>query len=150
MHARVSQRFSNPFETPIEAVYVFPLPENAAVNAMQMRIGDRVVQSRIMRREAARETYEAARNQGQTASLLEQERPNIFTTSVANIRPGHPIEVTLEYVATVPYESGTYELAFPMTVGPRFIPGEPTGASGTGPGSARLCMRPASASLPRR
>lgn len=132
VHARVSQRFSNPFEEPIEAVYVFPLPENAAVNAMQMRIGDRVVQSQIMRREEARETYEAARSQGQTASLLEQERPNIFTTSVANIRPGHPIEVTLEYVATVPYESGTYELAFPMTVGPRFIPGTPTGVSGTG------------------
>ncbi|MBO6937361.1 MAG: VWA domain-containing protein [Deltaproteobacteria bacterium] len=132
VHTRVTQRFSNPFDEPIEAVYVFPLPENAAVDAMQMRIGDRVVQSQIMRREAARETYEAARNQGQTASLLEQERPNIFTTSVANIRPGHPIEVTMEYVATVPYESGTYELAFPMTVGPRFIPGEPTGARGTG------------------
>lgn len=132
LHARVSQRFSNPFEEPIEAVYVFPLPEDAAVNAMSMRIGDRVVQSQIMRRQAARETYEAARNQGQTASLLEQERPNIFTTSVANIRPGHPIEVTLEYVVNVPYESGTYELAFPMTVGPRFIPGTPTGASGTG------------------
>lgn len=132
VHARVRQRFSNPFEDPIEAVYVFPLPEDAAVHAMRMRIDDRVVESEIMRREAARETYEAARNRGQTASLLEQERPNIFTTSVANIRPGHPIEVTLEYVATVRYERGRYELAFPTTVGPRFIPGRPTGAAGTG------------------
>lgn len=132
VHARVAQRFANPFDVPIEAVYAFPLPADAAVNAMAMRIDDRVVQSEIMRREAARETYEAARDRGRTASLLEQERPNVFTTSVANIRPGHPIEVTLEYVATVPYAEGTYEMAFPMTVGPRFVPGAPTGRSGPG------------------
>lgn len=129
---RVVQRFSNPFEERIEAVYVFPLPEDAAVDAMQMRIDDRVVQAEIMRRDAARETYENARDRGQTASLLDQERPNIFTTSVANIRPGHPIEVTLEYVVELDYEEGHYELSFPMTVGPRFIPGAPTGAQGTG------------------
>ena len=132
LQARVTQRFSNPFDAPIEAVYAFPLPEDAAVNAMAMRIGDRVVQAEIMRRDAARETYEAARDQGQAASLLEQERPNVFTTSVANVRPGRPIEVTLEYVVTVPYVDGSYELAFPMTVGPRFVPGSPTGHGGTG------------------
>ena len=130
--ARVTQRFSNPFPERIEAVYVFPLPESAAVRHMEMRIGDRLVRADIERRQAAQERYEAARNAGQTASLLEQERPNIFTTSVANIRPGHPVEVTLEYVDTLEYEDGLYHLAYPMTVGPRFIPGTPTGAQGTG------------------
>lgn len=122
---RVTQRFVNPFSERIEALYIFPLPERAAVRNMEMRVGDRMVKAEIQRREDARETYEGARSAGKTASLLEQERPNIFTTSVANIRPGIPIEVTLEYVHTLKYDSGTYRLAFPMTVGPRFIPGTP-------------------------
>ncbi len=128
----VRQRFRNPFDGPIEAVYAFPLPEDAAVHAMEMRVDDRVVRAQLMRRAAARESYEGARRAGRTASLLEQERPNVFTTSVANVRPGHPISVTLTYVHEVPYEDGHYGLVFPMTVGPRFVGGDPTGHAGTG------------------
>ena len=133
LRARVRHRFVNPFPERIEAVYAFPLPESAAVDEMQMRIGDRVVSAEIQRREDARRTYEDARSEGRTASLLEEERPNIFTASVANIRPGVPIEVSLRYVEVLRPDAGTWELAFPMTIGPRFIPGEPVGTqSGAG------------------
>ncbi len=130
--SRVTHRFGNPFPDRIEAVYTFPLPEDAAVRDMEMRVGERLVRADIRRREDAREEYETARSAGETASLLDQERPNVFTTSVANIRPGVPVVVTLEYVETLRYEDGAYELAFPMTVGPRFVPGLPTGREGTG------------------
>lgn len=132
VRTRVTQRFSNPFPEPIEALYTFPLPTDAAVRDMEMRVGRRIVAADIRRREEARRTYEAARASGQTASLLDQERPNIFTTQVANIRPGVPVSVTLEYVATAKYEAGAYELAFPMTVGPRYIPGAAVGPSRSG------------------
>jgi Ca-activated chloride channel family protein len=94
-HVRVTQRFANPYREPIEAVYVFPLPENSAVNDMVMRIGKRTIRGVIKTREQARETYEHAKRAGKTASLLEQERPNIFTQSVANIMPGDAIEITI-------------------------------------------------------
>lgn len=120
--ARVTQRFENHFTHRIEAIYTFPLPEDGAVRDFEMRTGTRVIRGLIQRREEARANYEQARERGETASLLEQERPNIFTQSVANIEPGQAIEVTLEYVDTLDYETGTYSLAFPMTVGPRFSP----------------------------
>ncbi|HJL33812.1 MAG TPA: VIT domain-containing protein, partial [Polyangiaceae bacterium LLY-WYZ-15_(1-7)] len=129
---RVTHRFANPYDEPIEALYTFPLPEGAAVRDMEMQVGERLVRAEIRRRQAAREEYEAARRSGQTASLLDQERPNIFTTSVANVRPGVPIRVTLEYVETLPYEDGVRRLVFPMTVGPRYVPGTPTGHAGPG------------------
>ena len=133
VRARVRHRFTNPFAERIEAVYAFPLPESAAVRDMEMRVGDRVVAAQIQRREEARQTYERARSEGRTTSLLEQERPNIFTASVANIRPGVPVEVTLEYVEVLQPDAGRWELAFPMTIGPRFIPGDPVaGRSGGG------------------
>ncbi len=121
----VTQEFGNPYADPIEAVYVFPLPENSAVNDMVMKIGDRTIRADIQTREAARETYEAARAAGQRAALLEQERPNIFTQSVANILPGDRILITITYVQDLKYDHGTYELNFPMVVGPRYIPGSP-------------------------
>lgn len=130
--AVVRQIYGNPFEEPIEAVYVFPLPDDGAVDRMNMCIGDRLVVGRIYERDAARVIYEEAVSSGQTASLLEQERPNIFTQSVGNILPGDSITIEISYVATVGYDDGRYELSFPMVVGPRFIPGEPTGHSGTG------------------
>ncbi|MEJ7698239.1 MAG: VIT domain-containing protein [Pyrinomonadaceae bacterium] len=84
---KVTQEFENNFSEKIEAVYVFPLPQNAAIDDMTMRIGDRTVRGKILKREEAREVYEAAKSNGQIASLLDQERPNIFTQSVANILP---------------------------------------------------------------
>jgi Ca-activated chloride channel homolog len=79
---RVTQEFENPFKEKIEAVYTFPLPQAAAVDDMTMHVGDRTVRGRILRREEAQAVYEAAKNNGQVASLLDQERPNIFTQSV--------------------------------------------------------------------
>jgi Ca-activated chloride channel homolog len=128
----VTQEFENPFKEQIEAVYTFPLPQNAAVDDMTMVVGDRTVRGKILRREEAQAVYEAAKNNGQTASLLNQERPNIFTQSVANILPDEPIKITISYVETLSYENGSYEFVFPMVVGPRYIPGNPTGAKGNG------------------
>src|SRR5262245_10853563 len=128
----VTQEFENPFKDKIEAVYTFPLPQNAAVDDMSMLVGDRTVRGKILRREEAEAVYEAAKNNGQTASLLNQERPNIFTQSVANILPGEQIKITISYVETLKYEDGAYEFVFPMVVGPRHVPGNPTGAQGNG------------------
>src|SRR5262245_43097867 len=128
----VTQEFRNPFREKIEAVYVFPLPQSAAVDDMTMIVGDRTVKGKIKRREEAQAIYEAARDAGQTASLLDQERPNIFTQSVANIAPGAEVKIKISYVEFLKYEAGTYEFVFPMVVGPRYIPGRPTAKRGGG------------------
>ncbi|HYG80619.1 MAG TPA: VIT domain-containing protein [Pyrinomonadaceae bacterium] len=131
---RVTQEFENPFKEKIEAVYAFPLPQAAAVDDMTMTVGDRTVRGRILRREEAQAVYEAAKAGGQVAGLLDQERPNIFTQSVANIMPGEKVVVTISYVETLKYEDGAYEFVFPMVVGPRYIPGAATGTnSGNAP-----------------
>ncbi len=119
---RVRQEFENNFTEPIEAVYVFPLSQNGAVDEMTMTVGDRITRGKIMRRDEARKTYESAKSEGKTASLLDQERPNIFTQSVANIMPGERVIVEIGYVETLKYEDGAYEFVFPMTVAPRYIP----------------------------
>ncbi|MGH9845172.1 MAG: VIT domain-containing protein [Blastocatellia bacterium] len=124
----VTQEFQNPLAEKIEAVYVFPLPQNAAVDDMTMLVGDRTVKGKIKRREEARMIYEVAREAGQVAGLLDQERPNIFTQSVANITPGATVKITISYVEFLKYDEGAYEFVFPMVVGPRYIPGEPTGS----------------------
>src|SRR6266850_837586 len=147
----VTQEFENPFKERIEAVYTFPLPQNAAVDDMTMIVGDRTVRGKILRREEAEAVYEAAKSNGQTASLLDQERPNIFTQSVANILPGEQIKITISYVETLKYEDGSYEFVFPMVVGPRYVPGAPTGAQGNGfapdttqvPDASRVTPQPA-------
>jgi len=132
----VTQSYQNPFAHPIEALYIFPLPENSAVDDMRMVIGERVIQAEIKKRQEARDTYEQAKREGHTAALLEQERPNIFTQSVANIEPGTDIDVVVRYVQDLTYDAGEYEFVFPMVVGPRFIPGADAG-SRTGPGWGR-------------
>ncbi|HOW96339.1 MAG TPA: VIT domain-containing protein [Kiritimatiellia bacterium] len=129
---KVKQTFTNPCDQPIEAVYVFPLPQNAAVNDMQIRVGDRVIRGLIKKHEEARQIYEKAKQEGKTAALLEQERPNIFSQSVANLMPGSDIVVEITYDDLLPYEQGRYEFAFPMVVGPRYIPGKPTGKQAGG------------------
>ena len=88
-----------------------------------MTIGSRTVRGKILPREEAQAVYESAKTNGQVASLLDQERPNIFTQSVANILPGEQIKITISYVETLKYEKGAYEFVFPMVVGPRYIPG---------------------------
>ncbi|NEO87298.1 MAG: VWA domain-containing protein [Spirulina sp. SIO3F2] len=121
----VTQTFENPFDEPLEAIYVFPLPDEAAVDEMEIKIGDRIIKGDIKKREEARAIYEQARQEGRTAGLLEQERANIFTQSLANIRPGEQIKVTIRYSDSLQFEGGDYEFVFPMVVGPRFIPGKP-------------------------
>ncbi|WP_199246568.1 VIT domain-containing protein [[Phormidium] sp. ETS-05] len=119
----VVQSFANPYNLPLEAIYKFPLPDEAAVDDMEIRIGDRIIKADIKKREEAQQIYQQAKQQGKTAALLEQERPNIFTQSVANIRPGETIEIVIRYTDSLPFDSGDYEFVFPMVVGPRYIPG---------------------------
>lgn len=119
----VTQSFENPFTTTLEAVYIFPLPDEAAVDDMLIRIGDRTIQGSIKKRQEAVAIYEQARKQGHTAGLLEQERDNIFTQSLANIKPGEQIDVIIRYSDRLKFEGGNYEFVFPMVVGPRYIPG---------------------------
>ena len=123
-YARVIQEFENPGDEWLEGVYVFPLPEDAAVSHLTMDIGDRVIEGVIREREEARKTYTAAKKEGKKASLLEEERPNIFMMSVANIGPHDVIRVELEYQQTVRLDNGLFSLRFPTVVGPRYIPGE--------------------------
>ena len=122
----VVQKFENPFPESLEAVYVFPLPDEAAVDDMEIKIGDRTIKADIKLREEALEIYEQARQQGRTAGLLEQERSNIFTQSLANIKPGEKIEVTIRYTESLKFADGDYEFVFPMVVGPRYISGNLT------------------------
>lgn len=130
----VAQSFSNPTEQWLEGVYVFPLPSKAAVHSMRLVIGERIIEGRIEEKEAAKKTYAAAKREGRKASLVEQERPNIFTTSVANIGPGETVEVRIEYQQTLVFDQSRLELRFPMVVGPRFMPGMigDCGSGGTG------------------
>ena len=121
--ARVVQTFHNASADWVEGVYVFPLPENAAVDRLQMRIGERLIESEIRERGAARQVYDRARESGQRTALLDQERPNIFTTRVANIGPQELVAVELEYQQSLRYDNGRYSLRFPMVVGPRYLPG---------------------------
>ncbi len=112
---------------------MFPLPDNAAVDTLQVRMGDRVILGEIQEREQAKKTYEQAKAAGKKAALLEQERPNIFTTSVAGIPPESTIGVRIEYQRELLFRDGIFSLRFPMVVAPRYIPGDKvTGASGTG------------------
>lgn len=122
------QTFENPTETPLNATYLFPLNENAAVNAMTMQVGDEIVEARIRRREQARREYDAARDEGRAAALLMQHRPNMFTQEVANLMPGAPVRITLRYVQSVPRVEGAYELVLPLVVGPRYNPPPRTAA----------------------
>jgi Uncharacterized protein containing a von Willebrand factor type A (vWA) domain len=119
----VTQSFENPFTTTLEAVYIFPLPDEAAVDEMLIKIGDRTLKGNIKKREEAQQIYEQAKQQGRTAGLLEQERDNIFTQSLANIKPCEQIDVIISYSDSLKFTGGNYEFVFPMVVGPRYIPG---------------------------
>lgn len=126
----VVQRFRNDTGGAIEAVYLFPLPHEASVHRMSFRIGARVVQAVVKEREEARRVYEAARSEGRSATLLEQERPNLFTLSVANIPPDEAIEVTLGYQERLAYDEGEWRLVFPLVAAERYSPGAPAGTPG--------------------
>jgi Ca-activated chloride channel homolog len=129
----VRQQFHNPYKEKIEAVYTFPLPHDAAVDEMTMKVGCRVIRGSIKKRQEARRIYDQARERGNVASLLDQERPNIFCQSVANIEAGENIDIEIKYVNLLKYEDGAFTFTFPTVVGPRFIPGQMAlGRSGSG------------------
>ncbi|HEU4403049.1 MAG TPA: VIT domain-containing protein [Candidatus Polarisedimenticolia bacterium] len=121
-HAVVTQSWENPNTVPVDGLYIFPLPENAAVTDMSLRIGERVVRGEMHRREEARALYDQARAAGRVAGLLDQERPNIFAQRVANIMPGVRVEVVLSFDHEIRCEEEGCEYVFPTVVGPRFIP----------------------------
>ena len=129
----VVQKFENPFPESLEAVYVFPLPDEAAVDDMEIKIGDRTIKADIKRRDEAVEIYQKARQEGRTAGLLEQERDNIFTQSLANIKPGEKIEVRIRYTESLKFVGGDYEFVFPTVVGPRYISRNTTDADRINP-----------------
>jgi Ca-activated chloride channel family protein len=129
----VTQVFQNPYERKIEAVYVFPLPHRAAIDRMEIRLGERTIKGFVKKRDEARQIYERARAAGQVAALLDQERPNLFTQSVANILPGTEVQVKIGYVEVVSYQAEAYQFTFPMVVGPRFIPADVPDASRISP-----------------
>ncbi|OWV70118.1 marine proteobacterial sortase target protein [Rhizobium sp. R634] len=119
---KVTQRFQNPSQGWVEGTYVFPLPENSAVDALKMQIGERFIKGQIKPRQEAREIYEQAKAEGKKTALLEQQRPNIFTNQVANIGPGEEIVVQIEYQQTVRQSGGEFSLRFPMVIAPRYNP----------------------------
>ena len=123
--ARVSvrQEFRNTSQEWVEGIYVFPLPDKAAVDQMRLHIGDRFIEGEIQEKEHAKKTYEQAKAAGKKASLVEQQRANLFTTSVANIAPGELVVVEIEYLEDIRYEEGQFSIRFPMTLTPRYISG---------------------------
>jgi len=123
--ARVVQTFHNPSGDWYEGVYVFPLPENAAVDRLRLRVGERLIEGEIRERAAAKQVYDQAKASGRRAALFDQERPNIFTTSVANVGPRETIVVELEYQQALRYDGNRFSLRFPMVVGPRYVPAGP-------------------------
>ncbi|MEM8714112.1 MAG: VIT domain-containing protein, partial [Planctomycetota bacterium] len=118
----LKQTFNNPTSASIEAKYVFPLPDDAAVHDFILKIGDRTIRGVVRERKEAEELYEAAKVQGYTASLLNQHRPNVFEQKVANIAPRSSIAVELTYLEPVDYRDGWQTVAFPLVVGPRYFP----------------------------
>ncbi len=120
----ITQVWTNPHQQAIEGTYTFPLHQDAAVDAAAFRMGERLVRARIERKADARQIYEDARDAGLAASLTEQERPNVFTQSIANLPPGEDVEVLLHVVQPLTYEDGVYSFEYPLVVGPRFLTGE--------------------------
>ncbi|EKE28894.1 MAG: hypothetical protein ACD_2C00267G0006 [uncultured bacterium (gcode 4)] len=125
----VTQEFQNPYKKPIEATYSFPLPHEASVDSMEMLVWDKKIIWRIDTRKEAERKYLEAKNNGQTAALLNQERPNIFTQKVANIMPGDNIKIKISYFEVLRYENWKYNYIFPMVVWPRYNPASVKDAS---------------------
>ena len=124
--ARVSvrQEFRNEGAEWVEGIYVFPLPDKAAVDRMRLHIGDRFIEGEVREKEQARKEYEQAKQSGRKTSLVQQQRANLFTTSVANVAPGERVVVEIEYLEDLHYEDGRFSIRFPMTLTPRYIPGQ--------------------------
>jgi len=137
----VTQRFTNPSDESLEGVFVFPLPEDGAVDHIRMRVGERAIEGRIEDRAQARENYERAKAQGQQGSLVEQERPDLFTARVANIAPWSTVEVSIEYQQTLALRDGAWRLRIPALFDHRAD--APGSAGATSPRVPAMSMAPA-------
>src|SRR6266511_3822153 len=133
---QLRQGFRNPHDVPLEATYVFPLPDRAAVTEMTMTADDRVITAELRERGEARERYERAIAEGKRASIAEEERPDVFTMRVGNILPGERVSVALTMVGPLPYEDRAATFRFPLVVAPRYVPGEPIPGGSAGDGYA--------------
>ncbi|HKZ73130.1 MAG TPA: marine proteobacterial sortase target protein [Steroidobacteraceae bacterium] len=129
----VTQEFRNEGDEWVDGLYVFPLAAGAAVDELEMQVGERRIRGEIRRKAEARATYERARSEGRRASLVEQERPNLFTSSVANIAPRSSISIEIAYLETIPYRDGRYTLHLPLAITPRYTPGANIDAAGPAP-----------------
>jgi len=122
MRVRVTQAFRNTSDKWMEATYLYALPDDGAVDTMNMVVGQRVIRGHIERKTEARRIYEEAKDKGQRAGLVEAERPNLFRTNVANVGPGETVIVSIEYQAPVRQLGGVFSLRLPLVVGPRYVP----------------------------
>jgi Uncharacterized protein containing a von Willebrand factor type A (vWA) domain len=125
----LTQGFVNPHDEPLEATYIFPLPDRAAVTAMTLTAADRTVTAQLKERAEARAEYDRAIAAGQRAAIAEEERPDVFTMRVGNIPPGERVTVALTLVGPLSYEDGEATFRLPLVVAPRYIPGTPTGST---------------------
>src|SRR6201996_6042861 len=132
----LTQDFVNAFDVPLEASYVFPLPDRGAVTAMRMTADGRGVAAELQEREAARQAYDNAIATGRRASIAEEERPDVFTMRVGNIMPGERVSVALTLLCPLPYEDGEATFRFPLVVAPRYIPGPALDGCAVGDGYA--------------
>ena len=138
----LSQTFENTSGDWVEGIYVFPLPENAAVDRLRMVIGGRMIEGQIKEKRQAKKIYEHAKAEGKKASLVEQQRPNIFTASVANIGPHETIAIQIEYQDKASIKDGVFTARFPMTVAPRFSPSPETVQVATSEGLQNVVFDP--------
>ncbi|MBA3462927.1 MAG: hypothetical protein H0T46_23425 [Deltaproteobacteria bacterium] len=132
----VTQKFINRSDRAVEATYIFPLPFDAAITAMSIKAGTRTIKAAIEKREEAQRRYESAVSAGVSAAVLDQERPDVFTQTVAAIPPKGTVEIVLRYDSLARYSDGTWQLVLPMVVAPRFVPGTISGRPTTGTGRA--------------
>jgi Ca-activated chloride channel family protein len=132
----LTQGFRNPFDVPLEATYIFPLPDRAAVTTMRMECAGHVVEGVLKERSRAREDYDEAIAAGQRAAIAEEDRPDVFTMRVGNIAPGERVTVRLTLAQPLPYADGEVTFRFPLVVAPRYIPGSPLGGVPAGSGVA--------------
>jgi Ca-activated chloride channel homolog len=132
----LTQDFVNTFDVPLEATYVFPLPDRGAVTGMRMSADGRVIEAELQERETARRAYDDAVAAGQRASIAEEERPDVFTMRVGNIMPGERVSVALTVVCPLSYDDGEASFRFPLVVAPRYIPGTPLDDAAVGDGYA--------------
>jgi Ca-activated chloride channel family protein len=131
----LTQTFGNQFDLPLEASYIFPLPDRAAVTEFRMELGERVVEGLLKERGEARADYDRAIQEGRRASIAEEERPGVFTMRVGNLPPGERVKVRLVMTGPLPWDDGEASFRFPLVVAPRYIPGSPLEGEPVGAGT---------------